>query len=51
MAEKKLKLMVQRVENSKAKHKGDFYGRGLVLCLKPLKPIANAEKAAISTGI
>ncbi len=30
-AEKKLKLMQQRVENSEAKRKGDYYGRGLAL--------------------
>jgi len=50
-AEKKMKLMVQRVENSEAKRKGDFYGRGLALQTKPSETIANGEPAAISTGI
>jgi len=50
-AEKKLKLMAQRVDNSVAKCKGDFYSRGLALQTKPLETIANREQAAISTGV
>jgi len=48
-AEKKIKLMAQRIENSKAKHKGDFYGRGLALCLQSSEPIANAVNAVVAT--
>jgi len=37
--------MVQRVENSKAKWKGDIYGRGLALCLQMAGQTANAATA------
>jgi len=51
MAEKKLKLIAQRIENSKVKCKCDFYGRGLALLLQSLEPIANAENAAVDPGV
>jgi len=34
MTEKKKKLMAQREVNTLAKHKGDYYGRGLALQLE-----------------
>jgi len=51
MAEKKLKLMAQHVENSKAICKGDFYGRGLALCSQTMEPMATAVNAMVATSI
>jgi len=50
-AEKKLKLMAQQVENSKAKWNGDFYGTGLALHLQSLELMATAVNAVVATSI
>ncbi len=43
--------MQQRVENSEAKHKCDFYGRGLALCSQVLQAAVHAAAGnEVETG-